>query len=356
MDTLLRLRRYLGILIVTSLCFATSAGAQLSEREVDARITGLAMAVNKVELKKVLVADAVTLGRYIRANDTVLAGYAIDQAARRRDRELIPSLAARLGDRRNVKLSVAASRSLGALRGEEARLALRRGILDTRVDVRTSAAVSLGSFHDRAAIPVLRECLDRPDSSQRIAAASYLSIFRDMQSIPRIVRMTREVNSLERRRLCSALARFGDQASERRLRQMVVQESYSGTRARAAMALGVPANRSAVRTLILALRDSSPTVRWAAAQALQAIGDRRAIPPLLRSASEVSLEAGNSPRMEAAAHAAERQAAAKLAQVREGSSNTPYHPITQFGIWERTHAEARSVRPGRIRSMPGREN
>jgi HEAT repeat protein len=126
--------------------------------------------------------------------------------------------------------------------------------------------------------------LEGGESKDRIACAGYLAGFGDMRSVPRIIRLVDELNGVERRRLCKALGKFGDSGSRRKLLWMLTNEQYSGTRARAALALGVRGNRRAVPGLIAALKQKSPDVRYAAAKALGVIGDSRAIPALRAAA------------------------------------------------------------------------
>ena len=78
--------------------------------------------------------------------------------------------------------------------------------------------------------------------------------------------------------------------------QMLQREPYSGTRARAALALGEAGDRTSVKPLIAALRDKSSVVRRDAAKSLALLGDPSAIPALRRAAREAAPDAVNTPR------------------------------------------------------------
>jgi hypothetical protein len=131
-------------------------------------------------------------------------------------------------------------------------------------------------------------------------------------------------------RLCLAIGRFGDAASRQLLRKMLIHETYSGTRAHAALALGVAANPADAPALIRARRDRSPDVRYAAACSLGALGERAALPALDQAAREPSPNAANARHMDAAARDAARQAADAL---KAGRRLPP--PPTNLSVWNR---------------------
>ncbi len=303
-------------------CFLL-ARSQMTEREAEGRVSSYNGIVDRVRLKRVLVADRDTLARYVRGGDTALAGYAIGETARRRDSFLTPVLVARLSDPRNEQPSVAAANTLGdALWSEAARAGLRRfGLRDRRGPVRLASGLALGKHGDRAAIPALREGLEQRErtewrrpgdpraSDPRLLAADLLSRFGDRKAAPFVRRLAQQKTGLNRMRLGPALGHFGDAASRQLLRKMLAHETYSGTRAHAALALGVAANRADVPALIRALRDRSPDVRYAAACSLGALGDRAALTALEQAVREPSPNAANARQMDAAARNAARQAA-----------------------------------------------
>ena len=309
-----RVMSVVGMLIGMTSC--RPAHGQMTASEADARIRGMqAMAPgnNQLLLKRVLVADQITLGRMVASEDAILAQDAIEEARRRRAPALGSALAARVKDRRNAALSTMAAAALGEVGGESAKPALRNSLRDDRTPVRAAAALALASTGDHAAIPALREGLGQADRSVCLRSAWELSRLGDRQSIPQIIRLAARLDPAFRQRICDALGHFGTPLAERQLRSMLAHEPYSGTRVHAARALGVPGNRSALPSLVAALKDRSCDVRRAAALALERIGDRSVIPALEQAAQENAPDASNAPTTNRRARAAAHTAALFLA-------------------------------------------
>jgi HEAT repeat protein len=321
-------------LILSALVLAaTSEGvrAQMTPFEADARIHNMQAVFNAPVLKRVLTATHAELARYIGANEPLLARYAMQETHRRNDHSLVPALAARIADHHgDTSLSTQAAIVLGFLNDAAARSTLHKALQDPRIAVRSAACLALAPTGDRAVIPDLREALDRPTSNRwnddehpysdvRIAAASFLSIFMDRQSEPHILRLVGRLNEVDRRLICTALGRFRDPTTQRKLRSMLASEPYAGTRAHAALALGVAGNRSAVPALLAALKDRSPDVRRAAARSLEMVGDRHAVSALEQAALSVSPGAANAPTEDRAARATAHAAATALSRAASGN-------------------------------------
>ena len=310
------IRRGMGLLLTTAIVWLGAGvlptSGQMTEREADTRVHSIALKIDRVRLKRVLMADRATLGRYITGSDPGLARYAIEEAVKRRDHAGVAALVKRTQDLRDAGLSAAAASALGRLGGSAALAGLRGALRDRRPQVRAAAAVALGPYGERGAVPGLREALDQPDPQMRVAAASYLAKLGDRSSAPRVRRLVNKLDPAARRRLCRALGTFGDPGSRRKLEQMLAREEYSGTRAHAARALAIRPHRSSVPALIAALKDPSPDVRYEAALALHVLRDPRAVRALQIAAQQPSPNAANAPGMDAKARKAAAGAAAAL--------------------------------------------
>lgn len=300
----------LALLSLLTLGMMPSAGpafCQRTEAQADGYISGISGAVDKVRLKRVLIADRETLVGYIRDRDTSLAHLAIKEAGKRKDASLAPVLLERVYDRRDTAASASAAGTLGLVRGNKAPTGLEKALRDSRVEVRIATGLVLGRFGKRSAIPALREALTSSVPGANLAAASLLAKLGDTKSAARVRQLVEETDPVTRRQFCPALAQFGDAASWRKLETMLVQESYSGTRAHAAFALE-KRGKPAVPALIKALKDRSGHVRYAAARSLQAIGDRTAVPALKQAADEDAPDAKNAGHMNTQARNAARMA------------------------------------------------
>lgn len=223
--------------------------------------------------------------------------------------------------------------------------ALSKALEDADPRVRMFAATALGRVGERSALPALTRALEDPDDSVRKEAVIALVVFGDPSSVPKLMPRLRDSSTTVRAHVALALSRFGDvsavpglidaledrepivrinaatalsvlgdRTSIRPLRRALNDESES-VRHRAAVSLGLLGDKSstpvlvdiiktgdytlydqaiailgttkdpsAIEPLIAILReaDSDITDRLsAAARALGAIGDRRAVQPLI---------------------------------------------------------------------------
>jgi HEAT repeat protein len=150
---------------------------------------------------------------------------------------------------------------------------------------RTHAAEVLGLAGAPAAVPALVEALrDRheDEASVKVAAAAALARLRDPSAIALLVGELRTVDEQSSRSVAEALVAFGEMAVDALL-ELLADAAHPAGRLWAARILGRLGSARAVDDLIARLSDRDDRLRMAAAEALGAIGDPRALQPIVRA-------------------------------------------------------------------------
>lgn len=316
------------------LCLPTppAARAQMTPQDADRHMSRSASGANHGLWKQALTADRQTLRRYLSGEDAALARYAASEAARRGDKALLPTLRARLQDRRGgedgIGASVVAARSLYRLDPAGARPALREALRDPRFDLRVSVALMLAKTGDRTTLPVLREGLKRSVSKRtqfdtthsardtRFSAVDALVSLRDREALPHLRRLQGTLTGQSHTLVTFARTRLGDPNAVVQTRA-VLSKSWDATmRAVAVRTLRAIGGRENVAAIAAALQDRAPGVRYEAACALRILGDPSHIAPLRRAANETSPDAASAPRKDEQARRAAQGAAHRLSRSR----------------------------------------
>ncbi len=173
---------------------------------------------------------------------------------------------------------IAALREIGASAVDP----LINSLKDADWGVRAFAAWTLGTIGDSRAAEPLRELLKDEDEIVRMAAAFGLSLLGDadaLQTFISILAETEQRSWLEE-----------EFTSKRKLTPL---EKEAASLVFAGLGLGIPWEKAAallrrldVDSAIAALQDTDPLVRWIAIQALEWLGDSRALPHLEKLARE----------------------------------------------------------------------
>jgi HEAT repeat protein len=123
------------------------------------------------------------------------------------------------------------------------------------------------------------------DPESRTWAASYLGKLGDPAAIPALMRLLGARDFQARAAAARALAKLGATEAVPALLDSVERGPEDVMRAWAIDSLGKIGSREAVRKLIDVLGSSDERLRWTAAVALGAIGDKQAIPALEAAAT-----------------------------------------------------------------------
>lgn len=221
-----------------------------------------------------------------------------------------------------------AAARLGQLGDRRAVVVLNLALSDSESGVREQAAESLRGFRDYRSLKALTSCLGDEDSYVRLAAIAALTAIGDSRAGPALVNMLHDDSARIRMAASEALLQLADEPTIARLIMqlgvalpaswsfvyrppdeppaltVLVQLGGRGVRplitalgdgngsergrywCRQALAqIGPPA----IDPLIEALESGLPELRAAAAEVLGAIGDARALEPLVRSVSDASV-------------------------------------------------------------------
>lgn len=209
--------------------------------------------------------------------------------------ELARSLRARFDARTNERVVVALLRSAEPrARLWGSRLFAELGLVEVyakrlrhgrRWSDREHAAETLGLAGVASTVPVLVEALRDPnedETSVKSAAASALARLRDETAIPLLAAELAGVDDQSSRQVAEAMAAFGALAVPALL-ELLVDPARTGARVWAARILGRIADARAVEALVGRMHDRDDRLRMAVAEALGAIGDPRALQPLVRA-------------------------------------------------------------------------
>jgi len=174
-----------------------------------------------------------------------------------------------------------AERYLAELAMENPRDVLRC-CADTREDIRRRgiACLALGHLRFDSAIPLLTKLANDEDLSLAINSMRALSAIRSQRATSPLMEIVKRSKREEvRNAAINALGSLGDKRAERMLRGILADHTESEfTRSYAAQSLGfLGRGNLTVASLMGALQDPSPTIRWSALNSLGIIGDRRAI-------------------------------------------------------------------------------
>jgi HEAT repeat protein len=151
---------------------------------------------------------------------------------------------------------------------------------------RQQAAEILGLAGQSAAVPALVEALrerHEDETSVKSAAASALAKLRDGTAIPLLVSELAGVEDQSSRNVAEAIAGFGAMAIPALL-ELLVDPKRHAARVWAARILGRVGDASCVEELVGRLHDRDDRLRMAAAEALGAIGNPRALQAVIRAA------------------------------------------------------------------------
>jgi HEAT repeat protein len=150
---------------------------------------------------------------------------------------------------------------------------------------REHAAETLGLAGLAQAVPALVESLrDRheDEASVKSAASTALARLRDATAIPLLVQELARVDEHSSRNVAEAIVGFGAMATPALL-ELLIDPAYAAARVWAARILGRIGDPGAVDDLIARLSDRDDRLRMAAAEALGAIRDPRALQALVRA-------------------------------------------------------------------------
>lgn len=150
---------------------------------------------------------------------------------------------------------------------------------------RAHAVRVLGNLGLPAAVPTLATVLrDRDeDEAVRALAADALAAIRDPSVIPQLIAELRRADDQATPRVAEALIPFGSAATQALL-ELLDEKEHTPARVWAARVLTATHDSAAVEALIARLRDRHDLLRANSAEALGAIGDQRALPPLMQVA------------------------------------------------------------------------
>lgn len=153
--------------------------------------------------------------------------------------------------------------------------------------IRRSAAMTLGNIGSTKAVGILKNA-DLEDEDWSIVVAALAEIG-DKRAIPALFKTLSHPHENCRKAAVAALGKMGvGDKNSHKILEMLADKQWQ-TRRAAAFALGAIADNKAVPVLVKALRDESAEVRKAAVSSLGKIGDSSAVPVLLESLKEGSL-------------------------------------------------------------------
>jgi HEAT repeat protein len=206
-----------------------------------------------------------------------------------------------------------AASGLLALKDSRARPALLTLLQDPEAETRAFLAQELGFRKERRAVPVLLALLADPVPDVQSNAATALGEIGNRDAVPALIRATASSTTLAyfavvalgnlgarkavkplltvleapeeglRRRAAVALGKLGDRRAAEPLLRHLREDPAEGVKAAAVQALGQLHYRPALPEAVAALRASSPSLRYAAAEALGEFKDP-SVPPLLIAA------------------------------------------------------------------------
>jgi HEAT repeat protein len=160
------------------------------------------------------------------------------------------------------------------------------GLLEDKdLFVRQYAPSGLGVIGDKRAVPALIRRLRDPHEFVRAAAAEALGKLRDPRAVGPLARACSDLNSDVRESAAEALGEIGGKASIRKLVGLLSEEEEKIWFLRVQEAL-VKIGNPAVDSLIAALETAGPGGRVRIVETLADIGDRRAVPALIRLLKE----------------------------------------------------------------------
>ncbi len=201
-----------------------------------------------------------------------------------RDQRAVEAALEKLLDKNDSRLEVPLSqlfRSLGLIDRylEQVRKA-------SKWTERAGAARALGKLGVVDAVPLLVAVMRDPQEDARSvkqAAARALGELRAPEAIPLLMKELETRDEWASPRLADILVSFGETAVPQLL-ESLVDEAHANSRAWAAQVLGKIGSQRAVAPLLQRLHDRSEQVRMAVAEALGALGDRRATNELVQIA------------------------------------------------------------------------
>jgi HEAT repeat protein len=177
-----------------------------------------------------------------------------------------------------AEVRLRALRALASMADPRASLAVTRRLGDGDRGVRAEAVATLGALGDRRVVPALLRALDDASVEPRAPVADALGRLADPAAVPALARVARRVPRDDlARHAALALGTVGTPAAVEAL-LTIAREPPGGDDVRVALERAGPA---AVPRLAREVGGGSPTSARLAAEALGAMGDRRATPALV---------------------------------------------------------------------------
>jgi HEAT repeat protein len=193
------------------------------------------------------------------------------------DRQAIDSLAWLLDDER-LQLRDAASKALGQM-GEPAVEHLLAAARSPLPPTRQAAMQALGSVGTPAAIETLIQSVADPVAAVRSAAVRALGETRSGKAVAPLMSLVQDEESTLRGQAAASLARLGNLALDTLV--AALRDSRPSVRVLAAQALGESGLKQAAPALVTLVGSDSSAARGEAIEALGKIGDPSAVDPIL---------------------------------------------------------------------------
>ena len=173
----------------------------------------------------------------------------------------------------------AAVRALGQIGGRQAAGLLARRLVDG--DLRTAIAYALAALGDLRASEPLIALLRDEDADVREAAAESLGALGDPKAVEPLIERLRDEDEMVRWEAAESLGALGDPRAVEPLIALLRDDEVHYAAAQALGALGARGDARVADPLLALLRDDDWSVRVAAAEVLGATGDPRAVDPLI---------------------------------------------------------------------------
>jgi HEAT repeat protein len=175
--------------------------------------------------------------------------------------------------------------------GRRAVLPLEAKLGDPEVKVRAHAALVLGQLGDVRAVEPLARALADPSPEVRVEAAHALGALKDVRAIEPLTAALRDPDLNVRTEVGHALVAVGGPDTLEPLLRLLSGSESAEARAGAAKVLGRVGGAAAVEPLSAALRNPDEEVSRAAAEALGQLKDPRALEPLARTLDDAAAPA-----------------------------------------------------------------
>ncbi|MFI5494822.1 HEAT repeat domain-containing protein [Actinoplanes sp. NPDC051859] len=201
-------------------------------------------------------------------------------------RDAIAQLMESLVKDESAEVRLACATTLGRLRARQGVGVLAAALADAAATVRVGAARALAELADARTVPALIRALeDEHDHHVQSALAAALGRLRTTEAVPGLIMALTETSLTVRMDACRALGAIRDPAAIPALARRL-QDHAGAVRGEALKALGEIGDPSATPHLIEALQHEEAQTRAMAATSLGKIGDPRGIDPVLRALTD----------------------------------------------------------------------